>query len=148
VHVKEVVVQYRLRRIRGAKREVPTHVSTPLEAATLLNPVIGRELVEVAAVLCLSVRNELLAYHELSRGTLDSTIVSPRDVFRTALVANAATVIVGHNHPSGDPAPSIEDVALTRRLAAAGEVIGVTVADHLIVTFHGAYFSFMEAGRM
>ena len=146
MYVKEVVIRYRLRRIPGIPPRAPNILSAPREVATLVTPVLGREIIEVAGVLCLSVRNELLAYHELSRGTLDATIVCPRDVFRTALLANAAAVIVVHNHPSGDPSPSADDGALTRRLLASGDLLGISVADHIIVTSGGAYFSFREAG--
>jgi DNA repair protein RadC len=89
----------------------------------------------------------MTAYHELSRGTLDSTVVHPREVFKTALLANAAAVIVAHNHPSGDPSPSADDIALTRRLTQAGNIIGIPVLDHLVIGVR-SHFSLREAGLL
>jgi DNA repair protein RadC len=146
VYVNEVVVRYRLRRIPGMSPKVTHILSAPRDVATLVTPVLGREIIEVSGVLCLSVRNELLAYHELSRGTLDATIVCPRDVFRTALLANAVGVIVVHNHPSGDPSPSADDRAITSRLHHSGALLGISLEDHVIVTSERRYFSFREAG--
>jgi DNA repair protein RadC len=82
------------------------------------------------------------------RGTLDSTIVHPRDVFRIAILANAATIIVGHNHPSGSTQPSLEDVALTTRLRAAADIVGIPMADHVIVSKSRQYFSFRDAALL
>jgi DNA repair protein RadC len=98
-------------------------------------------------MLCLSTKHRVIAYHEVSRGTLDSTLVHPREVFKAALLANAAAIIVNHNHPSGDPSPTIDDLEVTRRLVAAGEILGIVVLDHIVVG-DGRYFSFKEAGRL
>jgi DNA repair protein RadC len=89
----------------------------------------------------------VIAYHEVSRGTLDATLVHPREVFKAALLSNAASIILTHNHPSGDPTPSPDDHQLTRRLVDAGRLIGVEVLDHIIVG-DGRYFSFREGGRL
>jgi DNA repair protein RadC len=80
-------------------------------------------------------------------GTLDTTVVHPREVFREATAACAAAIVLFHNHPSGDPVPSPEDVALTERLTEAGAIMGIDVVDHLILSDH-QYFSMMEAGRI
>jgi len=69
----------------------------------------------------------------LAVGTLNSSIVEPRDVFREAAIGGATAIVLFHNHPSGDPTPSSDDVALTRRLVAAGELIGIDVVDHVIL---------------
>jgi DNA repair protein RadC len=95
--------------------------------------ILRDEPIEVCGLFCLSTRRDVLAYHELSRGTVDATMVHPREVFKVALLANARAVIVGHNHPSGDPTPSPDDIALTERLISAGELIGIALVDHLIV---------------
>jgi DNA repair protein RadC len=100
---------------------------------------------EVFAILCLNTKLRVLAYHEVSRGSLDSSPAHPREVFRAAILANAAGIILVHCHPSGDPSPSPDDVALTRRLREAGAVLGIDVLDHL-VTGHGQYYSFRETG--
>jgi DNA repair protein RadC len=107
-------------------------MSTPAIAAQLLLRVLGDEATEVFAVVLLSTRHHVLAYHEVSRGSLNSTVVQPRDVFKAALLSNAAAVLLAHVHPSGDPTPSPDDVALTRRLVAAGVLLGVDVLDHIV----------------
>jgi DNA repair protein RadC len=84
-------------------------------------------------VLCLDTRNRLIASRLVSVGSLDTSIVHPREVFKEAVSACAASVIFAHNHPSGDPEPSKEDVELTKRLAKAGEIMGIDVLDHIIV---------------
>lgn len=78
-------------------------------------------------------------------GPLDTLLVHPREVFKAALLANAAAIVVAHNHPSGDPTPSPDDMEMTRRLVAAGGVLGMSVLDHIIVG-HGGYYSFHEGG--
>ena len=105
------------------------------------------EPAEVFAILCLTTKHRVIAYHEVSRGTLDSTLVHPREVFTAALLAHAAAIVASHNHPSGDPTPSPDDVALTRRLVEVGDVIGIPVLDHIIIG-DGRYYSFKEAGRL
>jgi DNA repair protein RadC len=91
------------------------------------------ERIEVFGFMSLDRRHRLLAYHELTRGTRDQSLVAPAELFRRALLDDAAGVLVFHNHPSEDPLPSADDVELTRRLVAAGEVIGIQVLDHLVV---------------
>ncbi|MGE0703354.1 MAG: RadC family protein, partial [Vicinamibacterales bacterium] len=83
----------------------------------------------------------------VSVGTLNATVVEPRDVFREAMLEAAAAVVVFHNHPSGDPSPSPDDVDVTRRLVAAGVLLGIEVVDHIILGDVG-YCSFKEQGRL
>ncbi|HLG56858.1 MAG TPA: JAB domain-containing protein [Vicinamibacterales bacterium] len=147
MYVKELTVRYRQRRVTGML-SLPGRLTNPRDAAAVLVPILRDEVIEVCGLLCLSTQTDILAYYELSRGTLDSTIVHPRDVFRIALLANAATVVVGHNHPSGDPTPSPDDRVLTQRLKDAGTLIGIPLTDHVIVVMDGRYFSFREAGRL
>ena len=78
-------------------------------------------------------------------GTLDASLVHPREVFRFAIMQGAASIIIGHNHPSGDIQPSIQDRAVTRSLASAGKVLGVPLHDHLIIGMNGKRFSFAES---
>jgi len=84
-------------------------------------------------VLCLDIRNRVINCRPVSIGSLDTSIVHPREVFKEAVSSSAASVIFVHNHPSGDPEPSKEDVELTKRLVKAGEIIGVDVLDHIVV---------------
>ncbi len=108
---------------------------------------LEREPIEVFALLALSTKHTLMCYHEISRGTLDASIVHPREVFKAALMSNAAAIVVGHNHPSGDPTPSDDDVVITRRLIQAGTLLGVSVLDHLVIG-EGRHYSFRDSGRL
>lgn len=94
-------------------------------------------------------RNCVIARETISVGTSNEALVQPREVFRAALLTGAAALIVAHNHPSGDPAPSAEDIETTRKLRDAGELIGVRVFDHVILAAGGAsYYSFAESGLL
>lgn len=132
MYVRELQVRYRQRRLVGHPLPLE-RLLTPEDAAAAFFALLRDEAVEVCGMFCLSTRNQVLAYHELSRGTVDTTIVHPRDVFKIALLANASAVVVGHNHPSGDPSPSAHDISVTRRLKEAAEVIGIDLFDHVIV---------------
>jgi DNA repair protein RadC len=147
VYVRELKVRYRLREVAGSRLPEGS-VAHPLVAAAMFSRLIGREIVEVCGLFCLSTRLDVIAYHEVARGTVDHAIVHARDVYRNVLLAHASAVMIGHNHPSGDPSPSANDVDLTRHLAAAGMLLGIPLADHLIVTTGRRYFSFKEAGQL
>jgi DNA repair protein RadC len=114
-------------------------------AAEFLLPQYGNRPVEQFGVLLLDTKHRVLRSLVLSIGTLDASIVHPRDVFGAAAAAGAAAVVLFHNHPSGDPKPSDDDVQLTRRLAAVGMLMGITVIDHLILA-DVRYYSFKEEG--
>jgi DNA repair protein RadC len=88
---------------------------------------------EAFTVLCLNTRNRLIAGGIISIGIADSTLVHSREVFRKAIEVGAVAIILAHNHPSGDPSPSTEDVKLTKQLIQAGQVIGIKVLDHVII---------------
>ena len=144
--LRELTILYSVRKYVGGQSVVIGRVlGRPSESAAALMSVLQDEPSEVFVILCLTTKHRVIAYHEVSRGILDSTLVHPREVFRAAILANAAGIVAGHNHPSGDPTPSPDDIALTRRLAAAGEVLGVPLLDHIIVG-DGRYYSFKEAG--
>ena len=144
MYVRELVVSYRRRQTLLASES--RLLATPREAAAVFLSIMGEEAVEVFSILCLTTKQRLIAYHQVSRGGIDRTPVSPREVFQVALLAHAATIVVGHNHPSGDPTPSPDDVALTRRLTQAGEILGVEVIDHLIIG-DGRYYSFRDGAQ-
>jgi DNA repair protein RadC len=117
----------------------------PREAAGYLLPTYGSRPVEQFGIVLLDTRHRVIRTLVLSVGSLDSTGVQPRDVFRQAMLSSAPAVILFHNHPSGDPEPSGDDIALTMRLVAAGELMGVSVVDHLVLG-DGRYCSLKEAG--
>jgi DNA repair protein RadC len=106
---------------------------TAREVAEFLVPQFGTRPVEQFGVILLDTKHRLLRTTVLSVGTLDASIVHPREVFRAAASAGAAALVLFHNHPSGDPTPSADDVALTRRLVQAGDLMGITVLDHVII---------------
>ncbi len=108
---------------------------------------VGGAPVEKVVGLHFTTRRTLIGLHIVSIGTLDAALVHPRSVFQAALLTNAASLIVAHNHPSGDPTPSNEDRALSDRLRQAGDLLGVTLDDFLIVTDGSGYFSERESGR-
>jgi DNA repair protein RadC len=146
VYVRELVVFYRRRPTVVASGGLS--MKCPRDAAAMFASLLEDEPVEVFGVLLLTTKQALIAYHELSRGSIDTTVAHPRELFKVALLANAAAVIVGHNHPSGDPSPSPDDRALTHRIVQAGELMGMEVLDHIIVGHDGRYFSFREAGEV
>jgi DNA repair protein RadC len=149
--VRELVFAYRpLRDTDGHVVDIATLVlNTPRVAAATLGPLLTHEPVEVFGVACLSTKFRLLAWNVLSRGTRASTPVSMPDVFVPACVTPGTTgLIVVHNHPSGDPAPSQDDARLTVRLCQAADVLDIGLLDHLIVGEADRYFSFRESGAL
>lgn len=149
MYLRELRVSYRQRRLpRNCPIPVGLSISTPRECAPVLINLLEREPVEVMVALYLSTRHELLCFQEISRGSLDATVIHPRDLFKGALLANAAGIILGHNHPSGDPSPSRDDLALTRRLISAGDLVGVDILDHIVVAPFKRYVSLKELGRL
>jgi DNA repair protein RadC len=107
-----------------------------------------RDLVqEEFRILMLDTRHAVIAELSITRGTLDASLVHAREVFRPAIVQSAAAIVLVHNHPSGDPAPSSLDIEVTRQLASAGEMLGIPVLDHVVIGASG-YSSFVEAGLL
>ena len=122
-----------------------TVIRTPDDVAALLLPRFRFETKESFLAVLLSTKNHVLKAPVISVGSLNASIVHPREVFREAINASAASVILAHNHPSGDPAPSAEDIDLTRKLAEAGKLLNIPVLDHVILG-DGRYISLKEKG--
>jgi DNA repair protein RadC len=120
---------------------------SPEDAARYLLPRYGARPVETFGVLALDVRQRLKCDKEISTGCLTSSLVHPREVFQVAVVARAAGLILFHNHPSGDPEPSAEDLSLTRRLVAAGSLMGIEVLDHVVLGA-GRFVSLKDRGLL
>lgn len=110
--------------------------NSPKVVADFLRRYVGREEKEHFIILYLDTRNKLII-DKVSVGTLNASLVHPREIFKNAIKANAAQIIIAHNHPSGNPEPSPEDIALTRRLDEAARIIGIELLDHVIVTSSG-----------
>ena len=127
--------------VRGRRERV--QIKSARDAAMLLVPEFGSRAVEQFGVMLLDTKHRVLRTTLLSVGTLDASIVHPRDVFREAASGGASAIVVFHNHPSGDPTPSGDDIVLTRRLVTAGDLMGIAVLDHVIVA-ENAFFSMKE----
>ena len=123
------------------------HVRSPSDVMRCIGTKLSTEEVEIFTVLLLDAQNSVLALHEVTRGILNSSLVHPREVFRAAIAYGAGGIILAHNHPSGNPAPSADDKAITRQLVASGKVLDIPVYDHVIVAAD-SYFSFAESGLL
>lgn len=115
----------------------------PEDAARLLFRLANGMDREAFWVLMLDVRLRMVGTHVVSTGSLTECLVHPREAFKAAILAGAHAIVLGHNHPSGDPEPSTQDIALTRRLSSAGELLGIAVLDHVIVG-HARFVSLRE----
>ena len=122
-------------------------MTSPRVVAEYLLPQYGNRRVEQFGVVLLDTKHRVLRTTVLSIGTLDASIVHPREVFREAVAGGAAAIVLFHNHPSGDPEPSTEDTRLTERLMAAGVLMGINVLDHVILG-DARYFSYREKGKI
>lgn len=114
------------------------------EAFRALLPDVDREHF---VVFSLDGKNRISSANIVAIGSLNQAIVHPREVFKSAILSNAAAILIAHNHPSGDPQPSAEDRAVTRRLKEGGELLGIKVLDHIVIGQPG-YFSFVESGLL
>ena len=124
------------------------NIKNARDIVAVIAPLLEKEVVEVCYVLFLTTRTGLIRYHQLSRGSVSTTLVHPREVYQSALLANAACIVLVHNHPSSDPTPSPDDFAVTQRVKDAGELIGIELLDHIIIGHDGRYVSIKEQGRL
>nr|WP_283695237.1 JAB domain-containing protein [Clostridium perfringens] len=124
----------------------PRIVSSPKDAFEL-----GKEFLidsdrEKLILVCLDSKNQPTSINTVSVGSLNSSIVHPREVFKVAILSNSANIIVFHNHPSGDVTPIKEDINITERLKEAGKILGIELIDHIIVGSNNTYYSFKKRG--
>lgn len=120
-------------------------VRSPEDVYKTYNCIFSEAPVELFVVLHLSSSNSVTAFEIITKGILNSSLVHPREVFRSAIIQNAANVILAHNHPSGNPEPSAEDIQITKQIVEAGKIIGIPITDHIIFA-DGKYCSFAERG--
>jgi len=137
----------RLVREPGTEIQPPERIRGPGDVRRLLARRVQLLETEAFFVVCLGSQSHLRAIEEVTRGILNSSLVHPREVYRTAILAGAAGIIVAHNHPSGDPTPSADDRAATRQLVDAGRLLDVPCFDHIILA-GDRYTSFAEAGLL
>jgi DNA repair protein RadC len=122
-------------------------LKSPRELAAYLIPQYGSQPVEQFGIVMLDTKQRVIRIKVLSSGSLDTTVVHPREVFREAASASAASIVLFHNHPSGDPMPSTDDLLLTARMVHAGSIMGIDVVDHLVLADR-RYFSMVESGKL
>ena len=142
----EQVAQVLVRDGRMETKRSRKRLSSPSEIVAELRH-LGVLDKEHYAVLTLDARNQLIGRHVVSVGTVDAALVHPRETFRVAILDNAVKIIVVHNHPSGEVEASEEDRLITKRLATAGKILGIPVADHVIIA-GDSYLSFLRQGWM
>jgi DNA repair protein RadC len=131
---------------RSAPKELPV-IRSPKDAADMVMDQLRYLHKEHFVCLFLNTKNHLIGQETLSMGSLNASIVHPREVFRAAMKCSSASIVCIHNHPSGDPSPSPEDIQITRRLCEAGEIVGIDVLDHVIIG-DGRFVSLKERGLM
>ena len=147
---KEIIPPvFRLQLIRdGSPSRDRKQITSPLQAASMLAPYLEVQDRENLVILMMDIKGSVIGMSIVATGTIDSALVSTREVFKPALIANAKSIILGHNHPSGDPTPSPEDVIITTNLVKAGELLEVDVLDHVIIGDDGRSASLNEMGLM
>src|SRR3954469_2636353 len=131
--------------VRGADER--PRLNSPRHLAAYLLPLYGAHAVEQFGIVMLDTKHRVIRTKILSVGSLDTTVVHPREVFREAAAAAAAAIVLFHNHPSGDPTPSTDDLVLTTRMVNAGDIMGIEVIDHIVLADQ-RYYSLIESGRM
>jgi DNA repair protein RadC len=138
----------RLVKEKAARYDITKKINSPSEVWKIATEILHLHEMseEVFSIITLSTKNEVTGLFEVSRGTVDSSLVHPREVFKRALLSNASSILLLHNHPSGDPKPSPEDIRVTKRLKDAGELLGIQVLDHVIIG--DGYFSLKEKDMM
>lgn len=138
-----LAIQEMVKRLLNAEANVVKRIKTPQDAYDLIRPDIIGLKKEVFIVIILNTKGEVISKKVISVGTLNSSLVHPREVLRPAIKHSGNTIIIAHNHPSQDTAPSNEDLLITKRLSEAATLIGITLVDHIIAT-DSKYLSFKE----
>lgn len=135
------------KRISSRLRPEAATVSSPADAAALVMEEMRHHLREHFRAVLLDTKNRVISVEDISIGSLNASLIHPREVFRPAIQKASASLILVHNHPSGDPTPSREDMDVTRRLHEAGKLIGIEVLDHIVIG-DGRFVSFREKGLL
>lgn len=146
------IQKYTLRVVKekGGLYNLEKRISSPKSAKNVFIEVLelDRRAEEVFAMITLDVKNKITGIFEVSVGTLSSSLVAPREVFKRALLQNAAAVLFGHNHPSGNPEPSTDDIQITKKLMKGGKLLGINIFDHIIVGTDDKFISMREENLM
>ncbi|AOT72800.1 DNA repair protein RadC [Geosporobacter ferrireducens] len=131
--VKESSILYAKRRI-----------NSPSDGVDLVKDFLEGEDRECFLAVFVNTKNEPTAIHTVSIGTLNASLIHPRELFKVAINANSSGILLFHNHPSGDPTPSQEDISITKRLVEAGNIMGIKILDHCILGDNSKFYSFKE----
>ena len=118
-------------------------ISSPQEVADVFIPLLKDEVKEKFIVVCMNSANKIIKYEVISIGNLNSSVVHPREVFKVAIENNSASIILIHNHPSGNPEPSNEDISITKKIVDTGTILSIPVFDHIIIAGNN-FTSFVE----
>jgi len=144
---RQITAMLKLATVLAAPAHNPTAIRSPQDVFDLLSSEYKHATKENFICLFLNTKNRLIFKEVVSIGNLNSAIVHPREVFQAAIKRCSASLICAHNHPSGDPEPSFEDVKMTKRLVDAGKIIGIEVLDHVIIGDH-QFYSLKEHGHI
>ena len=134
----------------GGRYDLDKTINNPIAARNLFLEVaeLDKRSEEVFVMATIDVRNKVTGLFEVSTGTLNSSLVTPREVFKRAILQNAAGIVLGHNHPSGNIDASSDDINITKKLVQSGKILGVNVDDHIIVGNEGNYSSMKEENHI
>ena len=134
----------------GGRYDIDKYVRNPFQARDLFVEVVelDRRAEEVFAIATLDVKNKVTGVFEVSTGTLTSSLVTPREVFKRAILQNAAGIVLAHNHPSGVADASSDDISITKKLQKSGKIMGINVVDHIIIGSRDNFISMQEENLM
>lgn len=137
-----------MEKVKGGMYHIPDAVRSPDCGFETIMGILDleKESQEVFGIVALSTKNKVIGVDVIHKGSLNASIVHPRDVYKALLLRNAASFMCFHNHPSGDPTPSREDIEVTNRLVEAGKIVGIELLDHIITGDDGDYVSLKEKG--
>lgn len=144
---RQITSAFKLARLMNVPIQSPYIIRTPSDVARLMKPEIGHLQQEHFVVLFLNTKNHLINKKVVFIGSLNACVVHPREIFNTAIRQSSASIVLVHNHPSGDSHPSREDIDITKRLIESGEIIGIDVLDHVIIS-RDKFFSLKEQGLL
>lgn len=141
------IVELRIKVVKKLRNQYG-EITSPDAAAKLCQRLIGDRDREHMMVTALDTKNQPTRVEITSIGTLNEAVAHPREMFKMAVFSNAAAILLAHNHPSGQVQPSLEDREVTKRMVAAGRLLGIELLDHIIVGPTGSYFSFRQSGLL
>jgi len=145
IRARQIIATVKLSRIISTPSPSTEYIRSPQDVFTLLGNELKFLQQEQFICIFLNTKNHITGKEVISIGTLNASLVHPREVFRPAIKRASASIICAHNHPSGNPEPSSEDITITKRLVEAGQIIGIDVLDHIIICTH-SYVSLKERG--